>query len=396
MLIVNCDYDAKAKDGVLRMTNPDQTLTIIGGHFIATSAQILMNSHAGTNSVLVVGGSATHNCTALNSGVAQAGDNTLTFSNCTFLCTGGNTTTWQQNGIGSSVAVSMVNATNKFSASLTIGSNVTISATNSAFEWDQRTGSGSWDNTMTNDVTFDGEGMTWIFYGESKTTGVEICGTDLGADFAGFHDNFSIDTLHLRPLDTNLPPVNTNGLELVDDHDNDLAGGAEALYTDVLHLDRVFSNEVVVYYNGLNLYYKKLLNTNNYSFSEVGGGATQVTGAVLTVANFTHAPENVKRFDKDDSPLTVSSDYGTLVLGGFANGKAVNVLLDVSGTGVDVAAIRDEIGGTLGFGQYDIQVLYSGVADGSDLFFDFNFSHRNVTLNRFSTGRQPGSVFTVK
>ena len=401
MLIVNCDWDAKAIFGVFGGSASDMTITILGGEWDATSAQVKMNNFgASENKLLVVGGTGIHSCTLLNFGVGQNGANSITFSNCTFFATGG--ATWHDNLLGGPVAVTLANATNKLRSTLFAGSNLTFSATNSAIEFDQRANGKKFEITMTNDITFDGEGLTWTFYGEGFTTDVEVCGTDTGAVFAGFHDNFSIDKLHLRALNLSLPLAHINGLEFSDDHNNDLDGGAsaEALCTDVLSLDRVFTNSLTLYYNGQTIYYKKLLNTNNYSFTESGGGGTQqVTGAALFADTFTHTPENTTSATFGGAAVSVSNDYGMTIISGAGDGSNVFVKLDLDGTAPNIALLKSELGASTSGSGFDLEILFSGAGAGStNLFFDWNFSHRSVTLNRLQAEPPPppGTVVTVK
>jgi hypothetical protein len=254
-------------------------------------------------------------------------------------------------------------------------------------------------NRMTNAASFDGEGLTVWGLAENPGMTYEVSGVDTGAVFAGFHDNYSIDQLKfgLRNMYHTTPKIVFTNV-----YDNNIQPGNEALYvdlitevdnTDKVGVDPTFTLDL----GGLNIYYKKYVNSvTNVPVSIINGSLIQVTGATMMAASpFVHAPEGAQRYAKGAAALSVNSDYGTAIVGGFATGDDAYLDLTVSGNTSDINALRSELGGS-GSGT-KISLFFDGVGVGGDLFFDWNFSHRSVTLVSFTAVSAPlGTIMTIR
>jgi hypothetical protein len=180
-------------------------------------------------------------------------------------------------------------------------------------------------------------------------------------------------------------------LTLEDNRDNSPGAGSEAIYTDLI---AVYSNVTIVD-GGLKIYYKSLFTTNGHSIT--GGTLVQVTGAVLSVADFIYAPDQAGTVNYLGATLSVSNDYGTVFVSGVPSNRPVQILMDVSGPPQDIAALKTELGASGTGGEFNLRIPFPGVANGEDLFFDWSFSHRNVTLNRLAVTKLVlGAVFNVR
>jgi hypothetical protein len=236
-------------------------------------------------------------------------------------------------------------------------------------------------NRMTNAAAFDGEGLT--VWGMTENVGMtyEVSGVDTGAVFAGFHDNYSIDQLKfgLRNMYHTTPKI-----VFTNTYDNNVQPGNEALYVDQLtEVDNIDKTGVdptfTLNLNGLNVYYKKYVNSANVPMAVSNGTLTQVTGASFFAASgYIHALEGAQAFVKGASPVAIAADYGSVNVSGFPAAKALSAKLVVSGTQPNIDALRTELSGT-GSGS-QITLSYPQGSDGGTMFFDWNFSHRSVTL----------------
>lgn len=228
-------------------------------------------------------------------------------------------------------------------------------------------------NFMTSAANFDGEGLTLIYRPESATDSpYEVGGTDQGAVLSGFHDNYSLDHLVLNF------PGGGKTMQLIDANNNDGQAGNEAFYVDAISI----TNNHTIDLNGRNLYYKKL-TVSGGSLTVNNGTLTQVTGANLeSVAPYAHQDGGGVETALYGGPtltLAVPSDYGTVIVSNAPNGGDLFLRLDVSGTVGDINTLAAEIGAQLWDG--DLLLDYSGTGDGNNLFFDWSFAHRNVTVN---------------
>src|SRR5690606_12004126 len=121
-------------------------------------------------------------------------------------------------GLGAAVNVTLDHAFFRADAGLTFGSITTLASTDSTLEVSGTSTTQGVFNFMTSDASFDGEGLTVNVRPENVRVQYEVGGADLGATFAGFHDNFSIDRLNgAHPL---VPSWTNAGVTLVDSVNN--------------------------------------------------------------------------------------------------------------------------------------------------------------------------------
>ena len=251
-------------------------------------------------------------------------------------------------------------------------------------------------NRMTNSFLFDGEGLTVGAYSDNAGMQFEVSGTDTGAVFSGFHDNYSIDQLKIGLRDSgNTTPkiVFTNA------YDNDGLAGNESLYVDVItEIDNTSKVGVdptfTLNLNGLNVFYKKYVDSTNVPMAVANGTLTQVTGASFFAASgYIHAVEGAKTFVKSDSPVAIGADYGSVYVSGFAAGKPLNAKLVVSGTQPNIDALRTELNAT-GSGS-QMTISYPQGSNGGTMFFDWNFSHRSVSLTSLEVSEKANGTLLV-
>jgi hypothetical protein len=243
---------------------------------------------------------------------------------------------------------------------------------------------------MTNEWQWDGEGLTLDFAlrTANNTQTLEMCGQNLGAALTNFHDNYSIDRLDL---------IQTYGgtMQLIDAYTNNAGiAGSEVLYVDHIVLS---NNFVIDFNNAAKIYYQKI-TTNTFTLTKLsepaGGGLIRVTGASLSPTNGTIHPANAAAVT-NGTPIAVGADYGTRLVSGFNAGAPVGIYLDVSGSQANIDALREELGAKRMTDDYDMVIEYTGVANGGDLFFDWNFSHRGVVLDNLKAGPPPPKGTTV-
>ncbi len=240
-----------------------------------------------------------------------------------------------------------------------------------------------WSNEMISSATFDAEGLSVTFGAESigNNTAMEVGGTDLGEDLTGFHDNYSLDRLRF---------FNRGGdLTFVDNNNNDLLVGNEAMYVDILQMDAANTLDL----NGLNLYYKRGVDLDDLTV--VNGSITQVTGASLEGVGTTVHIDGFTTADTFEI-VTSSSVFDTVIFENIAPGSQLTVLLELIGSEGDINALIAELEadgittstdissemtpGELATAGFNLALMFDTLITGDDLFFDFNFDNNNVTV----------------
>ena len=86
--------------------------------------------------------------------------------------------------------------------------------------------------------------------------------------------------------------------------------------------------------------------------------------------------------------------YG-MVLFILASGLSIIMGLMVSGAPGDIAALKSDLGAS-SWGGYDIAIDFPSGSSGGDMFFDWNFSHRNVTLTTLQAVLPSGVIIKVR
>jgi hypothetical protein len=305
-------------------------------------------------------------------------------NNSTFYITSATDFRWGGGAASSSTIVNLIDSTVRVGQQLTLQqfnaatTNMTLNVKNSTFLLEGFVAGDYLRNTLTSARAFDGEGLSVKINAENNGYQYEVSGRDLGTNFAGFHDNYSIDQLTgaLRNSFHNNPNV-----QLTDTADNDLLPGNEALYVDKITLDPTLNSGGFEFRTGgRNIYYKKLV-TNGKTYSVTGGGSLQqVKGAdLMSTAPYAHMPDvQTATYGGPTLTLTNPSDYGTVIVTGAPNGGDLFVRLDVSGDATNITALASEIGANLVDG--DLVLDYSRRPDGNNQFFDWSFAYRNVTV----------------
>jgi hypothetical protein len=397
----NCKYYAFVSQARNWALYYDGYLKIYGGSF-ANYGGISTFTYPGNRAQILFDGGGPHFVNVLDvhgweyNGSGN-GDATLTIRNTTLRVGTTSGSSWHyDNPVGDpnysplngSAVVSIENSTNNFDNTLSVGRLCTLSVTNSVMEfWNTYAGNRGFYNSMTNSANFNGEGLRvnvnilrFGTYPDGAWFEYEAAGKDLGADFKGFHDNYKIQQLSLdHYYHLGGYGGSQKQMRLVNAVTNSGGTGAEALYADVLWIRLDMDLDL----NGQKLYYKKLIG-NLGDLTQLNGAVAQVTGAALIAASpYVHAPEGAKHFTIGDAPLAIGSDYGTLYVSGLAAGASAGFNLKVSGSQGNIDALRAELGGAGGGDR--IQLKFPHAGDGGDMFFDWNFSHRSVTLDTLET-----------
>lgn len=402
VLISNTIMRAKSGGGnIIFMVNGGAKVTIIDGQFRADGngdhAEIIAQFAGQDHTIEIIGGNHDFDDFRINSrsGSVANGRGVFILSNAIIRCGTSGTPNYHNSvalsaaSTGSSTIFDHGSVT-RFDSHLVMGTQCTYRASGlTRLRFRSTTLNKDIDLRMTNETFFDGEGLIINADAENNSeTELEICSGDLGAVFAGFHDNFSIDELRFTT-------TGSGSLTLEDDRDNTPgAGSAEVIYSDLIS----FSNSNATINDGGNTIYYKSIHSNGFTF--VGGILVQVTGAALFTNNFTFEPEplTTKTATVGGGAVSVTNDYGTAIATGAAVGDNIKVLLDLDGTAGNIALLKSDLGAFDSGGGFDLEMQFPGAgAGGTDLLFDWSFSHRSVTLNRLQVDTFDfGTVVTVE
>ena len=399
----NVTYNSEAN--VMGITGGNGTHSYFGGYIQRTYAWKASPSYGGAIQTIYIdgyGGPANGvHCgtkfTDIGSASADVGQSFFNLNNTRIRFVNGLRVGWDGSSSPAGKAtISMTNTYVLLDVKMYLNSNTTMNVTNSILDFRPSAANGGLFNRMTNASLYDGEGLKVWALVENLGMQYEVSGTDTGAVFAGFHDNYSIDQLKFglqNQLHTSPNIIFTNV------YNNDGQPGNEAFYVDLL----TPSNNVLASQpnptftfnmNGMNLYYKKYVPDPMVPIAVSNGALIQVTGAALIPASpYVHVPEGAKRFSKGDAPLAISAEYGTTYISGFSVGARIDVSLVVTGLQANIDALRTELNG-VGSGA-EVRLQYVNGAGGTNLFFDWNFSHRSVGVDVLSAELAPGTIFTI-